>query len=99
MLYKQGEITEEEMLNHPKKNMLIRAVGVEKTVQTDTFILDYDDKISILLCSDGLSGYCSDDEIYDVISETPFENVTDELVKLAYNKGGRDNITVAIITD
>ena len=93
------QITEEELVNHPQKNMLIRAVGVEKTVLIDTFILDYEDTISLLLCSDGLSGYSSDDEIYDVIVDTPFECVAEELVKLAYSKGGRDNITVALITD
>lgn len=99
LLYEQGKITEEELVNHPQKNMLIRAVGVEKTVLIDTFILEYEDTISLLLCSDGLSGYSSDDEIYDVIVDTPFECVAEELVKLAYSKGGRDNITVALITD
>ena len=99
LLYEQGKITEEELVNHPQKNMLIRAVGVEKTVLIDTFILDYEDTISLLLCSDGLSAYSSDDEIYDVIVDTPFECVAEELVKLAYSKGGRDNITVALITD
>lgn len=99
LLYEQGKITEAEMEIHPQKHMLVRAVGVEKTVVPDTFILDYDDKISLLLCSDGLSGYCSDDEIYDVIKETEFDNVADELINLALGKGGRDNITAAVISD
>ncbi len=99
LLYEQGKITEAEMEVHPQKHMLVRAVGVEKTVLTDTFILDYEDKISLLLCSDGLSGYCSDDEIYDVIAKAPFDDVADELIKLALDKGGRDNITVAVISD
>ncbi|MDE6101541.1 MAG: protein phosphatase 2C domain-containing protein, partial [Ruminococcus sp.] len=97
LLYEQGRITEEEMENHPQKHMLVRAVGVEKTVQTDTFIIDYEDKISLLLCSDGLSGYCTDDEIYDVIMNTDFDSVTEELINLALSKGGRDNVTVAVI--
>lgn len=97
LLYEQGRITEEEMENHPQKHMLVRAVGVEKTVQTDTFIIDYEDKISLLLCSDGLSGYCTDDEIYDVIMNTDFDNVTEELINLALSKGGRDNVTIAVI--
>jgi protein phosphatase len=79
--------------------MLVRAVGVEKTVLTDTFMLDYEDKISLLLCSDGLSGYCSDDEIYSVILNCDFDDVADELIKLALRKGGRDNVTVAVIYD
>lgn len=98
LLYERGEITENEMLNHPQRHMLIRAVGVDKTVLTDTFTLKYDDKIELLLCSDGLSGYCSDEEIFDVISNNRFENITDALIELALDKGGRDNITVAVIS-
>ncbi len=99
LLYEQGKITEEERDCHPQKNMLIRAVGVEKTVLTDTFILDYENKISLLLCSDGLSGYCSDDEIYNVITNTAFDDVVQELINLSLSKGGRDNVSVAVISD
>lgn len=99
LLYEKGQITEEEMEVHPQRHMLTRAVGVEKTVLPDTFILDYEDKISLLLCSDGLSGYCGDDEIYDVILNSSFDNVADELIKLALSKGGRDNITIAVVSD
>lgn len=99
LLYEQGRITEEELENHPQKHMLVRAVGVEQTVQADTFILDYEDKINLLLCSDGLSGYCTDDEIYDVIMSSGFDNVTENLIDLALSKGGRDNVTVAVISE
>ena len=99
LLFEQGKITEAEMNVHPQRHMLIRAVGVEKTVLTDTFILDYEDKIHLLLCSDGLSGYCSDDEINDVIADNELDSMVDELIKLANSKGGRDNITVAVIWD
>ena len=99
LLFEQGKITEEEMEVHPQKHMLVRAVGVDKTVLTDTFMLDYEDKISLLLCSDGLSGYCSDDEIYDVILNSDFDDAADQLIKLALTKGGRDNVTVAVISD
>lgn len=99
LLFEQGKITEAEMAVHPKKHMLVRAVGVEKTVLSDTFILSYEDSIRLLLCSDGLSGYCCDYEIYDVISESDFDNCADSLIQLALNKGGRDNVTVALISD
>ena len=98
-LYKKGEITLEEAEVHPQRHMLIRAVGVEKTVTADTFGFEYVDKISLLLCSDGLSGYCSDDEIYDAIRHSTFDNVADELINLALKKGGRDNVTVAVISE
>lgn len=99
LLYEQGKITADEMINHPQKNMLIRAVGVDKTVMVDIFILDYDNKIKLLLCSDGLSGYNTDAEIYEVVAKSTFENCADELIKLAISKGGQDNITVALISD
>lgn len=99
LLYEKGQITKDEMEVHPQRHMLTRAVGVEKTVLPDTFMLDYKDKISLLLCSDGLSGYCGNDEIYNVILNSSFDNVADELIKLALSKGGRDNITIAVISD
>ena len=98
VLYEQGKITE-EMEVHPQKHMLVRAVGVDKTVLSDTFMLDYEGKISLMLCSDGLSGYCSDDDIYSVILNSDFDDVANELIKLALSKGGRDNVTVAVISD
>lgn len=99
LLFEQGKITEEEMVDHPQRHMLVRAVGVEKTVLTDTFTLDYNDKIHLLLCSDGLSGYCTDEEIYGVISESELDGMADGLIELANGKGGRDNVTVAIVWD
>ena len=99
LLFEQGKISEAEMETHPQRHMRVRAVGVEKTVLADAFILDYEDKISLLLCSDGISGYCSDDEVYDVIVNAPFDSVSEELINLALSKGGRDNITVAVISD
>ncbi|MBR2283133.1 MAG: serine/threonine-protein phosphatase [Ruminococcus sp.] len=103
LLYEQGRITAEELKTHPQKHMLIRAVGVERTVSVDTFILDefddYTGSISLLLCSDGLCGYCSDDEIYDVIVRSGIDNAAKELIKLALDKGGRDNITVALVSE
>ncbi|MDE5569298.1 MAG: Stp1/IreP family PP2C-type Ser/Thr phosphatase [Ruminococcus sp.] len=98
LLYERGEITKEELQTHPQRHMLIRAVGVDKTVLTDTFTLTYTDNINIMLCSDGLSGYCSDEEMFDAISTSAFDNCVDSLIKLALDKGGRDNITVAIVS-
>lgn len=99
MLYERGEITEEELQTHPQRHMLIRAVGVDKTVLTDTFTLTYEDSINILLCSDGLSGYCSDDEMFNTVSASDFDNGVDSLIKLALEKGGRDNVTVALVSN
>ncbi len=99
MLLTQGEITQEEAFTHPYRNMLIKAVGIETSVFPDYFEIEKPENFILLLCSDGLSGYCSSEEIENVIKSYSFENLTEEFVKLALGKGGSDNISVAVITE
>lgn len=96
MLLDRGEITEEEKNDHPKKNMLIRAVGVEKEISVDYFEVELDDA-RLLLCSDGLHGYCSAEEILEFVNEDSLEDCAEKLVNLALGKGGYDNITLAVV--
>ena len=60
-------------------------------------IVDVPDDFILVLCSDGLSGYCTDEEIKTVLLNSTFEESADELIKLAISKGGRDNVTVALV--
>lgn len=99
MLLQQGKIEPDEVKTHPKRNMLTKAVGVEKIIKPDFFRMKREEKFTILLCSDGLSGYCSDEEIYEIMKSTPLEEVSKALIDLALSKGGRDNITLAIVTE
>ena len=99
MLLMQGKIEPDEVHTHPKRNMLTKAVGVEKIIKPDFFRMKREDKFTLLLCSDGLSGYCSDSEIFEIMKSTPLEEVNSALIDLALSKGGRDNITLAVITD
>lgn len=99
LLLMQGKIEPEEIHTHPKRNMLTKAVGVERVIIPDFFRMKREEKFTVLLCSDGLSGYCSDSEILDVMSKTPLEEMSKALIDLAKSKGGRDNITLAVITD
>lgn len=99
LLLMQGKIGPEEVYTHPKRNMLTKAVGVERVVIPDFFRMKREKDFTLLLCSDGLSGYCSDSEIYEVMKKTPLEEMTKALIDLALSKGGRDNITLAVITD
>ena len=99
MLLAQGKINREEMKSHPQRNMLTRAIGVERTVKPDYFEQTHDPRFLVLLCSDGLSSYCSKDEITQALREQSFETVCGHLVDMANQKGGRDNITLAIISD
>lgn len=99
MLLSQGRITKDEVENHPQRNMLIKAVGVEPEIEPDYFKISTPEKFTLMLCSDGLCGCCSDSEMEDVLRNTPFEQSAQELIKLAIGKGGRDNITVAVIAE
>lgn len=103
MLYDKGEITFEEMKNHPQKNIITRAIGVEKNIEIDykevpfEFGMNLDSKI--LLCSDGLHNVVGDEEILEIVNSISLENVCDTLIDLANNNGGPDNITVAIVAE
>ena len=99
MLFQQGKLRREDMAQHPQRNMLTRAVGVERVVRPDYFRIPYEEGFRLLLCSDGLSGYCSEREILAVIQHYPPEDTPQALVNLALEKGGRDNISLAIVTD
>lgn len=94
-LLRQGEITEEEAQQHPQKNVITRALGTERTVQTDVFHCELEPEDMILLCSDGLTGMVSEEEIASVMwSESPLEERLDSLVAMANERGGYDNITM-----
>ena len=58
-----GEITKDEMLNHPQRNLLTRAVGVDEDLEVDSGVESVISGDRILLCTDGLCGYVSDEVI------------------------------------
>lgn len=101
MLLENGQITEDEIETHPQRHMLMKAVGVERTVCPDFFRIDLekDQAFRLLLCSDGLSGFCSDAEIETILKENlSDEETAQKLIDAALEKGGRDNISVALAT-
>lgn len=96
-LVDSGTITKEEAKNHPQRNLITRAVGTEREILTDVDKVTLYDGDYILICSDGLSSYVDESEIAKIISETPFEDTPQALIKAANEQGGRDNITVVIV--
>lgn len=94
-LIKSGSITEDEAFNHPKRNLITRAVGTEAQVEVDTAKTKIESDDIIFLCSDGLTSYLSNDEIFEIIVDKK-ENAIDELLRLANVRGGSDNISVII---
>lgn len=97
LLVSAGELTKEEASNHPKKNVLMKALGAATEVDVDIF--DCDMEITeILLSSDGLTNMLDKEQIEKVlISEGNAEEKVVKLVKKANNRGGTDNISVAYL--
>ena len=81
------------------KNVITRALGVRHDVEVDYRLLKVKAGDKFMLCSDGLCGFADNDEIFDVIkrAEGKNEKIVDLLVKMANDRGGMDNVTVAVI--
>ena len=96
-LIDSGSITEEEGRNHPKKNVITRALGTSNVVKIDIFKVDINTYDKYLLCTDGLSNEVLKEEILMEINDiNDYNTACDKLVLLAKNRGGRDNITVLL---
>ncbi|HEX5902165.1 MAG TPA: Stp1/IreP family PP2C-type Ser/Thr phosphatase, partial [Actinomycetota bacterium] len=94
----EGEITEEEAETHPHRSILTRALGVDAAVQVDESDVEVAGGDRILLCSDGLTGMVSDEQIREILGRNPDpQPAVDELVKEANRAGGIDNITAVIL--
>lgn len=98
-LYEQGKISEEDMINHPQRNLITRAVGASSTVDVDYFEVARKSGNAILLCSDGLSSFCSAEEIFGNIDVGNIEVSAEKLINKAITNGSSDNISLALISD
>ena len=98
-MVRMGKLTREEGKNHPNKNIITRAVGVKETVAVDCFEEKIGNRDVILLCSDGLTNMVSDEQIQQIIkTEKNLQKAAELLVETANRNGGRDNITVLLIS-
>lgn len=98
MLIENGEITKEEAKSHPQKNIITRAVGTEKTVESDVYEFKTKKDDVILLCSDGLVNMVEDEAILSIVNTAKdLEEAANNLVLKAEAAGGTDNITVILI--
>lgn len=96
-LVKSGELTEEEAKDHPRKNVLMKALGANTEVEMDIFKVELNID-GIMLCSDGLTNMLDDEQIAKVLNSDM--TIDEKLQKLIYkcnNRGGTDNISIAYL--
>ncbi|WP_219837725.1 Stp1/IreP family PP2C-type Ser/Thr phosphatase [Paenibacillus sp. R14(2021)] len=98
-LVKSGQITPEEAQNHPRRNVLTRALGTDEQVEVDVKGISWMKDDLLLLCSDGLSDMISTAAIVETLQqdELDLDQKADRLVQLALQAGGDDNITVILL--
>lgn len=98
-LVARGEITPNEARQHPRKNLITRALGAEPELHGDLFTVELERGGALLLCSDGLSNQVSDQEIlYEVIHGGERSMCCQRLVDIVLDRGAPDNVTVVLLT-
>lgn len=96
-MVESGEITSEQAKNHPKKNIITRALGVNKDIEIDYTFTNLKENDAIFLCTDGLSNYIDDKNILKYIKKYSGQEIVDRLIDKANKLGGNDNITALIM--
>jgi protein phosphatase len=93
-----GQLTEDEAAVHPQRNVLYKAIGQGANLEVDVSSHPVPNDAYLLICSDGLWGVITDEEIQNIINTHPYpQEACDELVRAANNAGGPDNITAILV--
>ena len=93
---KRGLITKEQVATAENRNVITRAVGIQPSVAVDTLVTDLLPGDLYLLCSDGLHGYLTEDELPQLLAQDK-EKLPDLLVDIALERGGKDNVTAVCL--
>lgn len=96
-LVEAGQLSWDEAEHHPQSNAITRAVGVGDVLELDKVRGEVEPGDRFLLCSDGLSKYCTIAEVGRAMQGRPIEIVSDHLVQIALDRGGADNISVIVV--
>jgi len=97
-MVRMGGIDREAARNHPDKNIITRAIGVNQKVEIDFFTVELKPGEKVLMCSDGLTNMLEDAEILGIVNNGPnLEESANQLISIANDRGGKDNISVILI--
>ena len=98
-MVRRGVLTEEQAACHPMRNYITRAVGTEDTIEADLFTEERKAGDRWLVCSDGLYSMISRAALEELARKENAEEAADALLQAALEGGGRDNITLVLMTD
>ncbi|WP_026906068.1 Stp1/IreP family PP2C-type Ser/Thr phosphatase [Paucisalibacillus globulus] len=97
-LVQTGQISKDDALVHPRKNVVLKALGTGEIVEPDIQTISWEDGDKLLLCSDGLTDKVLDDELAEYMkSATNIKEIGQSLVDLANERGGEDNVSLVIL--
>jgi len=97
-LLRDGLIKPEDAAEHPASNVITRAVGATQQLFLDTTIFSVEAGDIFLLCSDGLYGEVSDEEMATIIASSPCADAANNLLQRALDEGARDNVSVIVVS-
>ncbi|MBQ3331582.1 MAG: Stp1/IreP family PP2C-type Ser/Thr phosphatase [Ruminococcus sp.] len=96
-MVRRGELTPDQAMKHPNKNLITRALGISHEVHIDYIEAEFSQGDRLLICSDGLSNYVSKADMVRTVEENDGDIIIDTLIEIAKRHGGHDNITVTVI--
>ena len=98
-LVDNGEISEEEAEHHPQKNVIVKSLGTESTIDPDFYEVQLDQKCYLLICSDGLSNKITAEDMTQTLRlPISIDEKGKKLIHLANDLGGEDNISVILLS-
>jgi protein phosphatase len=99
-LEQSENLSAEEARNLVNRNVITRALGVKEDVEIDVALRKVAENEMYILCSDGLCGFVEDNDIKHVVAEAggDLDKTVDQLIQLANDRGGMDNVSVVAIT-
>ncbi|WP_067838721.1 Stp1/IreP family PP2C-type Ser/Thr phosphatase [Amphibacillus sediminis] len=96
-LVRSGQISREDAEHHPRKNVLMKALGTNPTIDPDVFSSPWQKGDRLMICSDGLTNKIADDELANFLAnEQSLRQIAEEMVQQANDRGGEDNITLVL---
>lgn len=97
-LIQSGQISKNDAQSHPRKNVVLKALGTEEQIDSDVQTLNPGQSYKILLCTDGLTDKVLDGELSEIIQSTDtIQEIGGKMINLANERGGEDNISLVIL--